>query len=401
MSFEGIHKKILARHATSRKERNLDGIKAALFALGNPQESFKTVHVAGTNGKGSTSVMTANILAAAGYKTGLFTSPHLLSPRERIQINGKNISAREFENCIKKVLRAEPAQFNYFEIVTAAAFLYFKKNKVDFAVIEAGIGGLLDATNVITPSVSIITSIGYDHKDILGNTLAKITAQKAGIIKPGVPCVCGVLPKTAQEVVKKTARAAKAPLYFAAKPQNIRFLQNKNLMRFKIGNEKYESGICGAKQPINAAVCAQAASLLNIRSAVVKKGLKTARIHARFEIVKTPKTTLIIDGAHNPAAVQSVVENINLTNYNPAVIFAAMRDKDYTKMLQILRARFKKIIFAKLDNPRAAVFPNARPAEELIKQALSGAFGKAVLVTGSFYLAGETEKIIKHPVKHK
>ncbi|MCL2887942.1 MAG: bifunctional folylpolyglutamate synthase/dihydrofolate synthase [Elusimicrobia bacterium] len=395
MSFETLHNTILKRHYTIKKEQNLDAIKAALFALGNPQNDFKTIHVTGTNGKGSTCVMMANILAAAGYKTGLFTSPHLISPCERIQINGKNISARKFEGAIKKILRAECTPLNYFEILTAAAFYYFRKNKVDYAVIEVGIGGLLDATNVITPSVSIITSVDYDHKDVLGNTLQKIAAQKAGIIKPGVPCVCGVLPKTAQEVIKKTARAAKSPLYFISKPQNIRFIPNKNLMHFSAGGETYESGICGAKQPLNAAMCIQTVKLLPVKSAAVKKGIRTARLNARFEIIKTPKSTLIIDGAHNPQAMRGVVENINLTGYNPAVVFAAMKDKDYKKMLQILRARFKKIIFAKLDNPRAAVFPNAIPVPELIKQAMSGALGKIVLLTGSFYLAGEVIKYLQ------
>ena len=234
MSFQTLHKKILARHYTVRKYQNLDDIKYALSALGNPQNFYKTIHAAGTNGKGSTCVMTAEILRAAGYKTGLFTSPHLISPRERVQIDGKNISARAFENCIKKVLRAEKAPLNYFEILTAAAFYYFKKNKVDYAVIEAGIGGLLDCTNIITPSVSIITSVDYDHQDILGRTLQEIAAQKAGIIKQGVPCVCGVLRAVAQTVIKKTARAQKAPLYFAEKPANIRFIKNKNLMSFDI-----------------------------------------------------------------------------------------------------------------------------------------------------------------------
>ena len=280
--------------------------------------------------------------------------------------------------------------------MTAAAFLYFKKNKVDYAVIEAGIGGLLDATNVITTSASIITSVDYDHKDILGGTLAKIAAQKAGIIKRGVPCVCGILPAAAKRVIKKTASALKAPLYFIQKPRNIRFLQDKNLMSFTVGNQKYETAIFGAKQPLNAAMCAQVAKSLNIKPDAVKKGLKTARIPARFEIIRTPKTTLIIDGAHNPAAIRGAVENVNLANYNPAVIFAAMADKDHKQMLQILRARFKKIIFAKLDNPRAAVFQNARPPAELVKKALSGALGKTVLFTGSFYLAGEVEKILKN-----
>ncbi|MDR0292065.1 MAG: bifunctional folylpolyglutamate synthase/dihydrofolate synthase [Elusimicrobium sp.] len=394
MSFETLHKEILKRHYTIKKEQNLDAIKAALFALGNPQDCFKTVHVAGTNGKGSVCAMMANILAAAGYKTGLFTSPHLISPRERIQINGKNISARAFENAIKKVLLAEQTPLNYFEILTAAVFYYFKKNKVDYAVIEAGIGGLLDATNVITPSVSIITSVDYDHKDILGNTLQKIAAQKAGIIKRGVPCVCGELPKTAKNVVIKTARAAKVPLYFAAKPSNIRFVPNKNLMRFTVSGRTYESGICGAKQPLNAAVCAQAAKLLAVKPAAVKKGLRTANLRARFEIIKTPNSTLIIDGAHNPQAMRGVIENIKLAGFNPTLVFAAMKDKDYRSMLQILRARFKKIIFAALNNPRAAVFPNARPTQEIIKQALSGALGKSVLFTGSFYLAGEADRLI-------
>src|SRR3989339_207648 len=203
----------------------LERISSLLESLENPQLKFKSIHIAGTNGKGSTAAMTASILKEAGYKVGLFTSPHLIEVRERININGKDISRKEFSEGIRRIKKAEEeigrerrdergkkAAPTYFEALTAVAFWYFAKKKVDYAVVEVGMGGRFDSTNVITPLVSIITNIDYDHIYYLGKTLAKIAMEKAGIIKPGVPVVTAETKREPLKVMNRVADKNKAKL---------------------------------------------------------------------------------------------------------------------------------------------------------------------------------------------
>ncbi|MGB2579699.1 dihydrofolate synthase/folylpolyglutamate synthase [Elusimicrobium simillimum] len=391
--FNALHNKILKRHLTIKKEQNFNALNTALFALKNPHSKIKTIHITGTNGKGSTAATLALILQKAGYKVGLYTSPHIISPLERIQINGKNISARSMCAAVKKVLAAEDAALNYFEVLSAAAFYYFAKNKVDYAVIEAGLGGTMDATNVVTPAVSIITSVGLDHKDVLGGTLRKVAANKAGIIKPGVPCVCGKLPGAPKSVIETVAKKNKSKLVYA-QPSNIKVSYKTLSTTFKYKNKNYTVSLLGEAQAFNAALAIEAAALLGEKS----PSKLNVKIPARFEIIKHNGITLILDGAHNPDAIQNLRKN--LSGYKDcAIVFAAMKDKDVKGMLGVLKKQ--KIYLTQLAAQRAATAADYGvaktqiiPLKKVIKMALSGKLGKTVVFTGSFYLAAEVKKYL-------
>ncbi|WP_424244749.1 dihydrofolate synthase/folylpolyglutamate synthase [Elusimicrobium posterum] len=411
MSFEILYKKIAAKHIVIKKEQNLNAFKAALSVLGNPQEKIKFVHIAGTNGKGTASVMTAEILQAAGFKTGLFTSPHLTDATERIKINGKNISKKSFVSCVEKALKAEKEELTFFEILTAAAFYYFAKNKVDYAVIETGLGGELDSTNVVMPEVSIITSIGLDHAYVLGETITKIAAQKAGIIKENIPCVCGILPSKALAVVKRKAKEKHAQLIVAGKFKTNKFLWNKKTTLITLEDSKnFNVNLLGYHTAQNAAIVYAAVKLMGIKEAAVKKGFSNISFPARFDILNKKNNTFIIDGAHNPQAVQSTVELFKQSPYykggSGTLVFAAMEDKDYKTMLKILMPHFEKIILTELKLPRAATAKQLlavlnktakqkavlMPFARALKAAASSA--RPVLFTGSFYLSGEVYKYL-------
>ena len=296
----------------------LDSMRSLLAELDNPHTQFKSVHIAGTNGKGSTAAMLESIFRAAGYKTGLYTSPHLLDVRERIQVNRENISPEHFADLMQRIAPfIEKYGATYFEALTALSFLYFAESNVDIAFIETGLGGRLDATNVILPILSIITSIDFDHTKHLGDTLEKIAAEKAGIIKPGVPCLVGDLPPGAEEVAIQFCEKQNSAFFKAGDIYKLTMLSEKSgATQFQSTNDKFpgdmQLSLNGRHQLSNAAIALTACELL------LKDGFKVNHQHisfgfshinwsGRFEIVGQ-NPTIILDVAHNPASIASLVD---------------------------------------------------------------------------------------------
>jgi len=321
----------------------LDRINFLLQKLGNPQFKFKSIHVAGTNGKGSTCAMMASILKEAGYKVGLYTSPHLFDYAERIKINGKDISKKKISEGIRRVRKAAEGMREkptIFETLTAVAFWFFAKEKVDYAVVEVGMGGRLDATNVITPLVSVITNIDYEHTEVLGKSLSRIAREKAGIIKPGVPVVTTETKAEPIRVMKEVAEKNRSILVVVSS-----------------GQAAINSNLIGTHQKLNAA-CAVAAMRMagiKISKRVIAVGLQKVKWPARFQVISRKPLT-VIDGAHNPAGVKVLrvtIEEI-YPNRKFTLIFGCQKDKDAKKMLKALKPVSSKIIITRSSHPNAA-----------------------------------------------
>ncbi|MBQ4494179.1 MAG: bifunctional folylpolyglutamate synthase/dihydrofolate synthase, partial [Selenomonadaceae bacterium] len=273
-------------------KEGLKRIKALAEALGNPQNAYRTIHVAGTNGKGSVCAMLAEMLKAQGLTVGLFTSPHLESYCERIKINGANIPEDDFAEMIFRVKTCN-VEATHFEVLTAAAFLYFKVRAVDVAVIEVGLGGTLDSTNIITPELSIITNIALDHENILGD-LEGIARNKAGIIKPNVPTVTGAQGKPL-EIIRAVAKEKNSALHEVTAPANVKI------------------NLRGEYQKMNAAIAIKAAQVLGIDGAAIEAGLARVQWAGRFEVVDTAAGVVVIDGAHNPNGAAALRQSLDKT----------------------------------------------------------------------------------------
>lgn len=395
----------------------LERMKALLEALGNPEAGFRAIHIAGTNGKGSTAVMTASILEEAGYSVGLFTSPHLEDECERVQIwdgSHRMIEQAELdslkdkvysaEDDVKKTLHREGLEYGkltVFEVYTAAAYLYFAKEQPDFVVLETGLGGRLDSTNTIQkPLVSVITQVGLDHTAQLGSTIFKIAHEKAGIIKPGVP----VVSQTGDLNIKNIFRRAAAE-------NGSEFIDVSALAE---SYRKYELAMSGAHQIRNAATAAEAirAAGIEVSEEAIENGLASAVMPGRFEILDDGTEEgpiFIIDGAHNPDAISELVKTYNAfsrTNKikRTLVIFGCMKDKNSVRMVQLLTGGLRGCSYAAaaVDYERAetperiggliascgrgcTVFGSTCEAYEYAKDSSF----ECILTTGSIYLAGE------------
>jgi dihydrofolate synthase / folylpolyglutamate synthase len=348
-------------------------------AVGNPQTKFKSVHIAGTNGKGSTSHMLAAVLQEAGYKTGLYTSPHLKDFRERIRLNGSMVREQfiiDFVENIKSV--SEAIQPSFFELTVAMAFSFFAQEQVDVAVIETGLGGRLDSTNVITPELSIITNIGYDHQNILGDTLGQIAFEKAGIIKPGVPVVIGETQQEITEVFDLAASRTGSQIEFADKKYIVTQLENDfRKVDFKVveihTNKSFEIScdLLGTYQRKNIATVLNAVSVLRQRNfqiteQALRSGLAQVRrltgLRGRWDIIGE-KPTVVLDVAHNVDGIKQVLEQLkSIDHSNLHVVFGTVKDKDVNAVLSML-PKDARYYFANADIPRAL------PAHELQKAA--------------------------------
>lgn len=364
----------------------LDNIHILLDALGRPDRRFPAVHVAGTNGKGSVSAMLEAILRAAGYRTGLYTSPHLVREEERIRIDGECVSARTFaahlelvKNTIDELTAAGrlAGHPTFFEVLTAVAFLEFSAAEVNVAVLEVGMGGRFDATNVVTPLVSVITTISLDHVKHLGSTLEAIAFEKAGIIKPGVPVVCGVRRGTALREIRLRAAERQAPFLrvfgpaarFEAHPASGRY---RFCYKSSRGVYEYVPGLAGLHQGENGAVAIAAAEVLArvwkpISKPATLRGIRSVRWEGRLETVSR-RPLVLLDGAHNEEGVRSLAAYIRDVIHRPVVlVFAAMKDKDYRLMSRIIFPAARTIILTQVPNKRSAL-----PAE-ILAVAPSGA----------------------------
>lgn len=384
----------------------LDTIRRLLAELGSPHEKFPSVLIAGTNAKGSVARFLAGVLTESGARTGLYTSPHLVNVEERFVINDQTIEPEEFARLLTEVETAIgrvgfERHPTYFETLTAVAFRYFASRSVDVAVLEVGMGGRLDSTNVVDPLVSIITPIGLDHQRYLGNTIELIAAEKAGIIHKGRPVL--VAPQTSEALgpIRSRAREEGAPLYELEPSEISHTCSPEGLYTLLYHGAKARLQMYGEHQVWNAALAVRAAELLashfTVSGRALVKGLEGVRIPGRIQRIGE-RPLVLLDGAHNPEAARNLARFLDKHTPAPrALVFGMMRDKDIRAVADILRPCFSTVYVSPIDSPRAAsteellgAFPQARPAasaNEGLRLARSAA--ATVVATGSFYLVGE------------
>ncbi|MFN4259075.1 MAG: bifunctional folylpolyglutamate synthase/dihydrofolate synthase [Gemmataceae bacterium] len=416
----------------------LDRMRALLELLGNPHHDAPIVHVAGSKGKGSTAAMLAAIVRRAGLRTGLFTSPHLSQVEERIQIDDQPITPDELAVLMTEVkaaveildARLEPAEAGptFFEIVTALGFLSFARQRVDLAVLEVGLGGRFDSTNVCHPLVAVITSISHDHTHLLGERLAQIAYEKAGIIKAGRPVVSGATVAEARQVIEEVSRERGAPLWqlgrdvhYEYRPGLVTSEQERHAcVRIRAGHHDWpwmELGLLGEHQAANAALAVAVvehlrAERIDIPDQAVRDGLAQVRWPARMEVVSR-RPLVVLDCAHNVASVQALVETLrqSFPGGRRLLILAVSNDKDITGMLRVLAPSFDHAYLTRyLNNPRClppeqmverlradAALPCTvcpMPADAWHAARAAAAPDDLICVTGSVFLAGEMRQLL-------
>ena len=393
---------LLTSNARFRIELGLERIEKILELLGNPQNDFKIIHIAGTNGKGSVCAITAKILEYAGFKTALYTSPHLIDYTERMKINSKDISKEDFAHTLTHTLEVadkNQIKLTEFEILTAAAFKYFSDQKVDYALIETGLGGRFDATNVSAKNkiLSVITSISIDHKNLLGDTIEKIAFEKAGIIKKNVPTIVSER-NNGFQVIKEQAEKLNSPLLTPKNEVKIEFNEKNNYAVFK--EKKYEFSLFGLFQKENLELVFEICKYLNIRENAIEQGLKNVVWNSRFQFIKNKN--LIIDGAHNEGAAKVLRESLDF--YFPAqkrtFIYGSMNTKEYQKVAKILFRPEDTVYFYKFKDKRAISFedfkvccPNAKEIK-YIENPKQTQNDRITIACGSFYVTGEVLKTL-------
>jgi dihydrofolate synthase/folylpolyglutamate synthase len=398
----------------------LETIKGVLNALGNPQNNFVSIHVAGTNGKGSVAAALSSILHASGYKVGLYTSPHLVRFNERICINNRHISDADVVKSFKAVQQVHHGNRSptFFEFATAMALYEFGRQGVDWAVIETGMGGRFDATNVIQPAISIITNVSMEHRDYLGNTLARIAREKAGIIKRRAPVVTAIKQKQAQAVVLRTAAKKSAPLYVLGKNFKVRRQGAGEFSYYGIENtwHNMHTPLLGHYQVENAALAIAACELLNKDSAEISRkniqdGLSKTRWPGRLEIV-SDNPCVILDGAHNLIAARNLSKYLseNLAHRRITLVVGILDDKPYGAMLKSLLPVCSRVIVTRAKTERALAPQRLYAAAEKIisdvtmipevaaaaRQAIETAGSDDVIcIAGSLYVVGEAKEAIE------
>ncbi len=376
------------RHSSelAKADFNLDRMFALMEELGNPQAKYPIIHVAGTKGKGSVCALCASALQAAGYKVGLYTSPHLLDYTERVRINGEPISHEQLVVLVEGVKPAvtKIPKLTTFEITTALGLLAFAKQNVDAAVVEVGLGGRLDATNIVTPKISVITSLSYDHMAVLGDTLAKIAGEKAGIIKEGVPVVSAPQKEEALDVLERVANERKSQftlvgrdvsferLSYSLDGQTLSVIALSRVERSRSASTQrieLKIPLLGLNQIENAATsyAALKASGLEISDEAIQKGFSQVKWRARFEILRQ-EPPVVIDSAHNRDSALRLRETLDEIYPNRLVIlvFCALEDKDISGMLEELKPRLESVVATHADHPRA---PSAEWIAEQVKKA--------------------------------
>lgn len=387
-------------------KNDLSYIRRILKQLNNPQDSVKTIHVTGTNGKGSTSYYLSNLLQKAGQKTGLFVSPYIYEFNERIQLNGKNISnndliktANEIETAIE-ILKKDDPNFSLvtFEYEVALAFQFFAQENCDYAVIEVGIGGEHDKTNVIIPEVSVITTIGLDHEKIIGPTLKDIAKEKSGIIKSNKPVVLGNVPQDILEILLNKAQSENSKSFLLGRdfqikimPDVIEYEDSKNIYNFALRPlvEAYDIGV---------AVQAIQLLQLDLDRKKIEEAINETRIPGRYDVIQT-SPEIIVDGAHNLQAMENLLNLVRKKKKGQIyVLLGMMKDKDLGPVTKLFKD--EKVTLTRIDYPRAARledFPKEAQKEFEYKENFEEAYTSLknklqaddmLLVTGSFYLVG-------------
>ncbi len=409
-----------------RKDKlGLDGTRALLSALGNPERRFRAVHVAGTNGKGSVCALIERVLREAGHRTGLFTSPHLVDFRERIRVSGRWADEDGLERRLQHIqLLPEGREHTFFEVCTALAFDHFARERVEWAVLEVGLGGRLDCTNVVAPEVCVITGIGLDHTEILGTTFEAIAAEKAGIIKPGVPVVVGELDPRAEGVIRHHAESCGAALLMAAAPAGSvgpgRPGGTLQCTGTPWGEDLVvEVGLRGPRSLHHAGLAIEALAELSRRGVSIperalRDGLERARWPGRFEPCPA-EPRLWWDGAHNPDGIESLASTW-VRGMTGALVLALSRDKPADDLLRRLRsiAPLARLVVTRSRNPRAlpvealadaalragwamSTQPDVPTAVRAALEAAAGGgaanHGDRVLLTGSLFAVGEAMEV--------
>jgi dihydrofolate synthase/folylpolyglutamate synthase len=421
---------IFTRIGAAAYKADLQNTKILCNYLENPESKFKSIHIAGTNGKGSCSHMLASVFQTAGYKTGLYTSPHLIDFRERIRINGIEIEKEQIVAFTQKLIPLiEEISPSFFEVTVAMAFKYFAEHQVDIAIIETGLGGLLDSTNVILPELSIITNISYDHTHLLGDTLNNIAHQKAGIIKHQVPVVIGETQDESAHVFRQGALIHHSDLFFADQQYDIvsshHEEQNLNIVLLKKSEETEEQillDLTGEYQLKNCKTVLTAIDVLRkqhwqISTEAVTEGLanvkKNTGIKGRFEqLLKHPR--LIVDVAHNEAGLKEVFQQVNRLKYKRLhVVTGFVQDKAVDEVLKLFPPE-AKYYFTQAAIPRAMPFEVLSEKASLaglrgqgydkVQDALTEALDKAhpddlILVTGSFFILADVYSLLENKNK--
>jgi len=422
MNLESALEKIYSMHRFNIK-LGLDSIKKLMNYLGNPEKSIKAIHIAGSNGKGSTASFISSILQESEYSVGLYTSPHLVKFNERIRINGQMIPddyIQKFITDMDKYIRKEAPTF--FEITTAMAFKYFAESKIDYAVIETGLGGRLDATNILDPIAAVITTISQEHTNILGNSIEEITNEKAGIIKEGENVFIGLLPVEAKQVILSKSNKSNNKVFKLEKnilitEKNIKFVSNN----FEITLTK--TPLRGRHQSVNAALSILTAknTFPNISRQSIEQGIQSVientGIQGRYEVIhESPK--VIMDSGHNPECISAFTDEFKreYSDYsNRILIFGAMRDKNVGQMLKAVARYFDVIFVTNVNNERAY------SAEELkylsknnnievqiinkpniyIETFIKSKSDECLVVMGSIYLLGEIKSNLEYMLDNK
>ncbi|WP_139892625.1 folylpolyglutamate synthase/dihydrofolate synthase family protein [Bacillus sp. D386] len=431
--YQQAEKFLADRTAKLGMDFGLERMERVLRKLGNPERSIPCIHIAGSNGKGSTLTFLKHILVAEGYRVGTFTSPYLEKLNEQIMIDEEMISDNklvELLNYLLPVINESEQKGDYltaFEVTTILAFLHFKNEQPDILIIETGLGGRLDSTNVIEPLLEIITSISLEHTNILGNSLGEIATEKAGIIKNGTSVVTGVKDEEALEPLTKQAEKMNAALYTLGKEFKILNRSHpKNQEVFTVKWREYllenlHISMLGSHQVENAALAVISSILLSetyrfsIREESIRKGLASARWKGRFEIVSN-QPLIILDGAHNVSGINSLLSTIDdrYPNCDIHILFAALKDKDYTKMIQMIEQKAASITFTEIPlermNEAEELFKHSRHPHKDVKkdwvEGINEILAKMkdrdmLLVTGSLYFLASIRPYIVNEINRK
>ena len=372
--------------------------------LNNPQDNFKTIHVAGTNGKGSTAAIIYSILIANGYKVGLYTSPHLINFNERIRVNGVTITDEEIISFMKHV---EPAineiKSTFFEVTTAMAFYHFSNNDVDIAIIETGLGGRLDSTNVVNPSLTVMTPISLDHRDILGDTIEKIANEKAGIIKKGVPLISANQVNNVSKILEKRVKKKESVMHICPNPESVKLSSGGT--SFEVNGNKFNTSLIGEYQAQNAALAIATIKLFNsnISYETIDKGLRNVYWPGRLQQVSDK---IYYDVAHNEDGVKSVLNNLNRIFPTSKLygLLCLKGDKEIDCIAESIKSQFEMLFVStskdgllmeperlsrELHNLKVDNFPSSDISSSISKIKKVRGPDDVILIFGSHYIANE------------
>ena len=419
-------KEFLSKFYKGTKNQTLDAVVYFMEKYNSPEKSLKIIHIAGTNGKGSCVEMISNVLTCAEYKVGKFISPHLIEYNERICVDNKEITDAELEELITELM-PEVVKYNkehsndvtLFELEIIMALIYFNRKNCDFVVLETGLGGLHDSTNIVNPIVSIITSIGYDHMHILGNTLPEIAVQKAGIIKENSNTIFISQDDEVNKVIENTCKAKNNTLHLIKEQDISNYSYDENYQKFDYRNYKNVLvNLKGKKQIYNASICLECMQILKDKGYTVsedsiRKGLSTVIHKARFEKL-SENPTIIYDGAHNKPAMQNLINSVNMYYKNNKKVFivSILKTKDYKGMLGELLQDKKAIYIFTSGNSKERYVQGevlANTAKEIMKEAniqvknlkdsiyysVKNYKDSTIFIVGSFYVYGDVINILK------